>query len=933
MMRHLGGVHRRARGTAMVALALAWLVIHGTEVACKGEDPQAAAPTVAAEVADVLAEADRAFLEGDDAKAQAAFARVLARSPDFKPALWGRAVALLRLGRGYQALPLLDAALGSAPSPAECYAAAQAVSTAMPEGPQPDWQAAARRYLELAQRPATGNTSDPGPAPEMIEAQVRLARQSGRVEEAAREWQALVARRPERYALVARPALGSRPDRPPSSPPSREPEQPWGGNWEHVRLALAVCLALGMAWAFGLGFLFVLGDALSRATLRLIEQDGRGLSIPRSHAFVRWLYRATIRASAVYYYVSLGVIAVIMTAVPASVLYGLATSPHVSGWAVLAAVPLSLVMVGLWVPLARSLRVRLSQGSLGRPLREPEGPALWALVREVAQAVGTRPVDEIRLVTGTMICVHERGRTRDKRNGRSVRCLMLGMATFDAFPLLAFRALLAHEYAHFLHRDTAEPPLASHVAARLDQTLNWIVFWRGNAWWNIGWHFVSAYGRFFRRVTRGASRFAEVHADRVSALAYGTTPAAQGLLHVIRRDAEHNEAQDGAFFLALGPSTLGPATFLCNRRAMHCRSVAERIKQEMNAPPHLDHTHPTPAHRLKLFQALGRELSDSGRDREKDPTPSDAGPGDESGIWSLFADPARARAQFQGRCEAEVQARLDAHAAMASLRVAPFTEAILDQPDLSGPYFARAEVLCELGDLYASASDLDVVIARDPHNARAWYARGWTRMRLGDLADAAADLRESIRIAHTTFEPAARVALGDLAAASGDLSSAVAEYSRSIELDRMHPEVFLKRASARLRLGKASLAVDDFARAAELDAESAEAQVGLAAACEAIGDHRRALAAAEAAVAIDVHFPDGHILLARLLLNPPEGSAPDIARATAHARKAVALTRGSDPSATDLLARALALSPTRDMTTEAGAEGLADPCATLSIIP
>jgi tetratricopeptide (TPR) repeat protein len=932
MMRHQGHVDPRSRGTVLVALALGWLVIHGTGFACRGEDRRSAAPSLSAEVAAELMEADRAFLEGDDGKAQVAFARVLARSPDFKPALWGRAVALLRIGRGYQALPLLDAALGPAPGPAECYAAAQAVSTAAPISPPPERLAAARRYLERAGRPVTSDASDPGPAPEMIEARVWLAWQSGRAEEAAREWQALVARRPERYALVARPARGSRHDRPPSIPSSPDPEQPWGGDWERVRLALAACLALGMAWALGLGFLFVLGNALSRATLRLIEQDGQGLSIPRSHAFVRRLYRAIIRASAVYYYVSVGVIGLIMTAVPAGVLYGLATSPHVSGWAVPAAVPLSLVMVGLWVPLVRSLRVSLSQGSDGRPLRESEGPALWALVREVAHAVGTRPVDEIRLVTGTRIGAHERGRPRDKREGRSIRCLMLGMATFDEFPPLAFRALLAHEYAHFLHGDTAPPALASRVAARLDQTLGWIAFWKGNAWWNIGWHFVSAYRRFFRRVTRGATRFAEVHADRVSALAYGATPAAQGLLHVIRREAEHDEAQDRAFLLALGHSDRGPETSLRNTRAMYCRAVAARIQREMNAPPHLDHTHPTPARRLELLHTLGRERAESGRDPVKDPAPPAAGPGDELGIWSLFADPAHARAEFQRRCEAEVQARLDAHAAMASMRVAPFTEAILDRPDLSGPYFARAEVLYELGDLPDSACDLDVVIKRDPHNARAWYARGRTRMRLGDLADAAGDLREAIRIARVAFEPAARDALGDLAAASGDLSGAVAEYSRAIDLDRRNPEVFLKRANARLRLGKASLAVADFARAAELDPGSAEAQVGLAAACEASGDHGRALAAAEAAVAIDGHFPDGHLLLARLLLNPPEGTRPDIARATAQARKAVALTHGTDPSATELLARASAFSPTDEMSTESRAEGHANPQGSLPII-
>ena len=135
---------------------------------------------------------------------------------------------------------------------------------------------------------------------------------------------------------------------------------------------------------------------------------------------------------------------------------------------------------------------------------------------------------------------------------------------------------------------------------------------------------------------------------------------------------------------------------------------------------------------------------------------------------------------------------------------------------------------------------------------------------------------------------------------------AIAEYSKSIDLDRSNPEVFLKRANARLQLGRTSLAATDFARAAELDPGSAEAQVGLAAAAQASGEYARALAAARAAIGIDDALPDGHLRLARLLLHPADGSPPDVLQAIAHARKAAALTRGTDPEADETLALALA---------------------------
>jgi tetratricopeptide (TPR) repeat protein len=274
----------------------------------------------------------------------------------------------------------------------------------------------------------------------------------------------------------------------------------------------------------------------------------------------------------------------------------------------------------------------------------------------------------------------------------------------------------------------------------------------------------------------------------------------------------------------------------------------------------------------------------------------------------LLADPSRARAEFRRRCEAEVQARLDAHAALASQAVAPYTAAVLDRPDRPDVYFARAEVLFNLADFPGALLDLEAVLETNPRDARAWFARGQIRLRLGEFARAADDLREAMRLSRVAFEPAVRAALGDVCALSGNLAEAVAEYGRSIELDRSDAAVFLKRANARLRLGAASQAAADFARAAELDGESAEAQVALAAACEAGGEPGRVQAAAEAAVSLDPALPDGHILLARLLLNHPDPLRRDIDRATAHARKAVGLTRGTDPEATAILARAIASS-------------------------
>ena len=52
-------------------------------------------------------------------------------------------------------------------------------------------------------------------------------------------------------------------------------------------------------------------------------------------------------------------------------------------------------MVTVW-KMVTSLFIKIEREDPGRALREEEAPALFALTREVATAVGTRPLDEIR---------------------------------------------------------------------------------------------------------------------------------------------------------------------------------------------------------------------------------------------------------------------------------------------------------------------------------------------------------------------------------------------------------------------------------------------------------------------------------------------------------------------------------------------------------
>jgi Peptidase family M48 len=79
--------------------------------------------------------------------------------------------------------------------------------------------------------------------------------------------------------------------------------------------------------------------------------------------------------------------------------------------------------------------------------------------------VSTRPIDEIRVTPGCDLAVYEKGGFREKMQDRAKRILILGVGALNGMRQNAFRAVLAHEYGHFSHRDTA----GGDVALRVDR--------------------------------------------------------------------------------------------------------------------------------------------------------------------------------------------------------------------------------------------------------------------------------------------------------------------------------------------------------------------------------------------------------------------------------------------------------------------------------
>jgi Zn-dependent protease with chaperone function len=400
-------------------------------------------------------------------------------------------------------------------------------------------------------------------------------------------------------------------------------------RWVHYGLYLLA------AWVCGLLILFVAGKVFSKLTLRFIERADLNSSMSGNETVLRQYYRRLINVAGAYYYISIPFVIVLVLAVAGAIVYG---------FLVLGQVPVKLVaifVIGALVTVYKmihSLFVRLNSEEPGRSLSREEAPGLWGLTGEVAGNLGTRPLDEIRVTPGTELAVYERGSYRDRRKDLGRRTLVVGLGLIPGFDQNPFRAVLAHEYGHLSHRDTA----GGDVALRVNQDMIKFAHAMARAgqavWWNIAFQFLRLYHFLFRRISHGATRLQEVLADRAAARLYGAQPFEEGLRHVVRRQIEFNHFAGKEIEEALKS---GQA--LQNVYALEVqpeRELEEAIDQAINRQTSEDDTHPSPVDRFRL---VSRILC------QNQPAPS--GP-----MWDLFANREAITKEMSSQIEKMVKA-------------------------------------------------------------------------------------------------------------------------------------------------------------------------------------------------------------------------------------------------------------------------------------
>ncbi|EMD22884.1 M48 family metallopeptidase [Amycolatopsis azurea] len=198
---------------------------------------------------------------------------------------------------------------------------------------------------------------------------------------------------------------------------------------------------------------------------------------------------------------------------------------------VFTAVKLGIITVPVgWILLKTLLTVeRATDDDIPGVEVTPESqPALWALVRELADEAGTRPPDEIHLDADVNAAVTERTSWLGLRVLR--RRMIIGVPLIMGLRQDQFRAVLAHELGHYSNKDTRFSALTYRGRKSIARVVNGLGR-EGYFERFVGWLF-KQYAKLYFMVSMSVCRNQELAADAVSARLAGTDAAASALREI-----------------------------------------------------------------------------------------------------------------------------------------------------------------------------------------------------------------------------------------------------------------------------------------------------------------------------------------------------------------------------------------------------------------
>lgn len=390
---------------------------------------------------------------------------------------------------------------------------------------------------------------------------------------------------------------------------------PWTTRlWKPVAAILSV-------WVLGAAMLFLLGMALSRATLRAASTMPPTREGSAQGASIRKVYRAILAICCIYYFISLPIVLAFVVLAGGAAIYG---------FMALGQIPVKIVFIIVIVVIVtlysavKSLFIRVRDEDPGERLDLSQEPALQHALQEVARKVGTRSVDNVYMTPGTGIAVMERGGLLKKLRGMSERCLIVGAGALDGLSLAQFKAILAHEYGHFSNRDTAGGGLALAVRRSIFGMAQAMARGGAAAWYNPAWLFLQGFYRLFLFISQGASRLQEILADRWAAFAYGSRAFEEGLRHIVTRSVRFDATVTARVNDAIKQDAQLTNLYASEpARILNESEIEEEVRRALEREPTAFDSHPSPKDRFRWVQALD--------------APGESGAID-APAWSLFAD-------------------------------------------------------------------------------------------------------------------------------------------------------------------------------------------------------------------------------------------------------------------------------------------------------
>jgi len=160
----------------------------------------------------------------------------------------------------------------------------------------------------------------------------------------------------------------------------------------------------------------------------------------------------------------------------------------------------------------------------GLAVTDADEPRLWALIREIAQQLGTDPPARVYLVPDVNAFVTQRSKLMGLVPGE--RIMGIGLPLLHVLTVDELRGVLAHEFGHYTGGDTRLGPLVYRGRASIGRTIG-----------HLGADSLLAtvfttYGKLYLRVSQAVSRRQELDADANAARVAGPAAHASALRKV-----------------------------------------------------------------------------------------------------------------------------------------------------------------------------------------------------------------------------------------------------------------------------------------------------------------------------------------------------------------------------------------------------------------